>query len=319
MIKDLNDLNELTWAYRTSRILQVAVKLGLFTELSDRPQTAQELADRCGAKPDLLEKILIAAAAMDLVQKHGRHYQNTPLSQTYLVEGKPLYQGDIILHGANVWRFWDQLPETILEHPAGPDDDRQSHRHFILGMHNITMAGRGQRFLDSVDLTGRRRLFDVGGGPGTYSILACRQYPDLKAVVFDLPETIAIAREMIQKEGMQDRISVQEGSWETHDFGHGHDVVLMSNILHGPASGAPMKLQKAFGSLVPGGLLAVQEFLLNDTKTGPLFPALFNVMVGAYSEQELTSLIPKTCFSVPKIKSRDPHNGSAWITALKEA
>jgi predicted O-methyltransferase YrrM len=318
MIKDLSDLNELTWAYRTSRILQVAVKLGLFTELAGRPQTAEELARRCGAKPDLFEKILIAATAMGLLEKHGLHYHNTPLSQMYLTAGKPLYQGDIILHGANVWDFWDQLPQAVLEKSAGSDDGRASHRHFILGMHNLTMAGRGQRFLEAVDLSGRRSIFDVGGGPGTYSILACRKYPDLKAVVFDLPETIAIAREMIRKEGMQDRISVREGSWDTHDFGHGHDVVLMSNILHGPASGAPMKLQKAFDAITPGGLLAVQEFLLNDTKTGPLFPALFNVMVGAYSESELISLIQKTGFSAPKIASRDPHNGAEWIVATKE-
>ena len=214
MNKDLKYLTELTWAYRASRTLQVAVKLGVFTELAEQPKTALQLAASSGAKPELLDKILIACTAMELLQKQGGQYQNTPLSAEYLVEGKPLYQGDIIRHGAGVWEFWDQLPQAVLEHPSGPENEQQAHRHFILGMHNITMGGRGQLFLDAVDLSGRRQLFDVGGGPGTYSILACKKYPDLKATLFDLPETVEIAEEMIQKEGLSNRISVRRGSWE---------------------------------------------------------------------------------------------------------
>lgn len=317
MNKELNYLNELTWAYRKSRILQVAVKLGIFTELAVGPQTAQKLSACVRAKPDLLEKILIAAVALGLLDRQGDQYQNTPLSAEYLVEGRPLYQGDIILHGAGVWHFWDQLPQVVLEQSAESENEQQARRHFILGMHNLTMAGRGQFFLDSVDLTGRRKLFDVGGGPGTYSVLACRKYPDLKAVVFDLPETITITRERIRQEGLQDRIELQAGSWESDDFGCGKDVVLMSNILHGPQSSTFMKLHKAFNSLAPGGLLAVQEFLLNDSKTGPLMPALFNVMVGAYSQSELLSLIEQTGFSGPKLVSRNDQIGAAWITAEK--
>ena len=38
------------------------------------------------------------------------------------------------------------------------------------------------------------------------------------------------------------------------DFGSGHDVVLFSNVLHGPNSMAAMKLEKAFDSLDSGGI-----------------------------------------------------------------
>ena len=312
----LNYLNDLTWGYRASRILQTAVRLKLFTHLDKRGRTCEELAALCSAKPQLLQKILIACCAMGLLQTDSDVYSNTELSQTYLVEDKPLYQGHIIAHTARVWDFWNDLPNDVFGVPPQEDPD-QSHRDFILGMRDITMAGRGQLFIDHIDLSGRKKLFDVGGGPGLYSILACRKYPELTATVFDLPETIAITRQIIEQENMTERISVCEGNWDTDDFGSGNDVVLFSNVLHGAESDAMQKLQKAFDSMNPGGMVAIQEFALDDAKSGPLIPALFNVMVGAYSNTELLELLTQTGFSNAHVVAQSEEIGCTWITANK--
>jgi len=317
MKNDIEYLNELAWGYRKARVLHAANSLGIFTTLSEGPLTAQQLAQTCRAKPQMLQKLLIACTAMGLLEKTGDSFANTPFADTYLVRGRPLYQGDIIAHSACVWNFWNRLEDEIrIEGPVPPDPARQ-HRHFIMGMHNIAMLGRAKTMADALDLRGRRRLFDVGGGPGTYSIVLCRKFPQLTAVVFDLPETIAITRQIIAREGMQDRISVREGSWDTHDFGHDNDVVLLSNILHGPESKAEMKLSKAHASMAPGGLLVIQDFVLNDEKSGPLVPALFNIMVGAYSRGELFSLIRQAGFGRPQILVEQAQQGITIITAEK--
>ena len=260
--------------------------------------------------------MLIACCSLGLLERDGDAYRNTSLSQEYLVEGKPLYQGNIIAHAARVWDYWHNLPQLILENPQ-PPTEAQDHRNFILGMRDITMGGRGQVFLDNIDLSGRKKLFDVGGGPGLYCILACQKYPQLTATLFDLPETIAIAREIIEEAGLTDRISVCEGSWETGDFGSGNDVVLFSNVLHGANSMAAMKLKKAFDSLVSGGMVAIQEFALNDEKTGPQLPALFNVMVGAYSKRELIEQIAGAGFVNANVVTENEQVGCTWITAIK--
>jgi predicted O-methyltransferase YrrM len=309
-------LNQLTWECRASRVLHVAVLLKVFTRLSDTPRGCDELAAACGAKADVLDKVLIACCSLGLLERDGDAYRNTELSQEYLVDGKPLYQGNIIAHAARVWDYWHDLPQLILEKPQ-PPTEAQDHRNFILGMRDITMGGRGQIFLDYIDLSGRKHLFDVGGGPGLYSILACQKYPQLKATLLDLPETIAIAREFVEEAGLADRISLRGGSWETDDFGSGNDVVLFSNVLHGPASMAKMKLKKAFDSLDSGGLLAIQEFALNDDKTGPELPALFNVMVGAYSKPELIEQITQADFINTNIVTENEKIGCTWITAIK--
>jgi hypothetical protein len=94
-------------------------------------------------------------------------------------------------------------------------------------------------------------------------------------------------------------------------------VVLLSNILHGPASKADIKLKKAYDSMVQGGLLVVQDFLLNDEKSGPLIPALFNVMVGTYSCCELLSIIKAAGFEHAKVIVSSQEIGFTWITAIK--
>ena len=93
--------------------------------------------------------------------------------------------------------------------------------------------------------------------------------------------------------------------------------MLLSNVLHGPGSKAEMKLKKAYDSMVDGGLLVVQDFLLNDEKTGPLIPALFNVMVGTYSRRELLSMIKETGFTNATVVVSSQEIGFTWITAEK--
>ena len=308
-------LNELSWGYRASRALQVASGLGVFTVLSDCAMGAGEIAEKCRSKAGLTEKLLIGCVAMGLLEKKEGRYRNSALAEKYLVRGGEFYQGDIIAHSANVMEYWNRLEDEIRIEERRGDKAAEGHRNFIMGMANIAAAGRAKMFVDKIDLTGRRKLLDIGGGPGSYSIAACRRYRELKAVVFDLPETIAITRQIIAEEGMGDRVSVREGDWGTDSFGKGNDVALLSNVLHGASSGAEMKLGKARESLVDGGLLVVQEFLLNDEKSGPLIPALFNIMVGAYSEGELLGLIKEAGFAGAEIIMRSEEIGCSWITA----
>jgi len=318
MDNDFVMISDLTWGYRAARILQVANKIDLFTRLGDKSLSLHELCDACGTKPETTERLLIACAALGLIERDGPLYRNTARAGAYLVKGTKLYQGDIIAHSDVVRGFWDRLEDDICLKPPQVDQGAV-HHSFIMGMHNITMGGRGRIFTENIDLTGRKRLLDVGGGPGAYSILACRNQPQLKAVVFDLPETIAIAREVVAKEGLAGRISFCEGNWDTDAFGEGFEAVLMSNVMHGPGSMAPMKLQKAFRAMVPGGLLIVQEFLLNDDKTGPLTAALFNVMVGAYAAGELLGIIRQAGFCRARLVINDENVGAGWITAEKQA
>jgi len=80
---------------------------------------------------------------------------------------------------------------------------------------------------------------------------------------------------------------------------------------------AELKLGKAYKSMVSGGLLVIQDFLLNNDKTGPLKEALFNVMVGVFSEEELLNEIGDAGFVEAKVVVQAEEFGSSWVTAVK--
>lgn len=317
-VKNLGQLIELSWAYRASRVLHVAVNMGLFEILSSNPLTAGEVAKELGSKPKMTEKMLIALTALGLIEFRKNKYKNSEIAEKYLVKGS-YYQGNWIKHSYHLWDYWGDLEYEVGGTAASKKTAGREDRHytFIMAMHDLAIGEEAEELLDFVDLQGRKRLLDVGGGPGTFSVLICQKYPEIRATVFDLPETIRITREMVTNYGMEERITFIEGDWNTDDFGEGYDTVLMSNILHGPESNAEMKLRKGYASLVDGGLLIVRDFVLNKSKTGPISQALFNIMVGAYSIDEIKNIIKDAGFVEVK-EVEIPHKTHSIIVAYKE-
>jgi len=323
-IRWANEVNELSWNYRAARAVHAAHATGIFERLGESRASAATVAADRQLDAAMVEKLLIVLAAMGLARRSGDTWRLTPKAKATLVSAAPLYQGNIIAHSAQMARFWNDL-ELIVRGKKGGwalvekgEPALRSHRDFILAMHNMAMAGRAAELADRVDVEGRRTLIDIGGGPGTYAMALCERNPALRATVFDLPETIAIAREVIARFGMQDRVKTVVGDWDSDEFGRANDGVLMSSVLHGPPSGAEMKLAKAHRALVPGGLLIIQDFLMNAGKTGPLIPALFNVMVGAFSLPELTDRMAAAGFKKMRRIAMPKQVGTTILTALKQ-
>jgi ubiquinone/menaquinone biosynthesis C-methylase UbiE len=321
-IDEALELLELCWQFRPVRVLMVGHQLGIFEALRI-PQTAAQVAKQCGTDPSMTERLLIACCALGVVQRDKGKFGLTKLGRDLLLPESPRYIGGILGHYENLWWFWTGLKEVVrtgkreAAPPAPQEFADKWHEFWIWAMHGIAANGVGQWLASNLDLSDRKLLLDVGGGPGTYSVILCQRFPNLRAVIWDLPRTLAIAEEVIKRFGMQGRITLQVGDWNKDEFGTGYDCLLMSNILHGPSSQAPMKLAKAFRALESGGLLIVHDFLLNDEKTGPLPAALFNLMVGAYSVGELMALIEEAGFKDVRLVAYLPKRGSGLITAIR--
>jgi ubiquinone/menaquinone biosynthesis C-methylase UbiE len=333
------DLIARMWAGRVSRALQAASGVGLFARLAKGDATAETVAGDLALDAAMTEKLLTACAALDLVARCDRGWRLTPRAEATLVPGAPLYQGDALAHSAQVEPVWNDLAAHVRGREGwsrfveGGDPPERSHRPFILAMHNMAMAGRAAELADRVadacgELSGH--LMDVGGGPGTYAMALCERNPELQATVLDLPETVEIAREVVEKMGMTDRVRAVAGDWsedeflpppadESGDEAALNDAVLMSNVLHGPESRARMKLTKARRSLRPGGTLIIQDFLLNDERTGPLKPALFNLMVGAFSRMELARRLASAGFAEMQHLPMPEDLGTSLLIAAKLA
>jgi hypothetical protein len=231
--------------------------------------------------------------------------------------------GGVLDHGESLWWHWSGLPDVVRsgDWSVAPEPPQSFvdnwHQYFIWAMHGNSANGVGQWLACQVELDSRRILLDVGGGPGTNSIALCQRFPDLKAVVWDLPKTLDITRGIIAKFGMEDRIGLKKGDWNEDDFGLDYDCLLMSNILHGPGERAVMKLAKAKAALKAGGLLMVNDFLLENDKCGPLPATVFNIMIGAYSAEEMLAVVTEAGFEDASLIARDDRRGSGLVTARR--
>jgi predicted O-methyltransferase YrrM len=282
--------------------LHAAVRLDVFSTFRDQRLSAAELAQRLGTDERGLCALLDALTAMELLEKRDGLYATSRAARNLLCSDSSAYLGDIIRHHANLVTGWGRLDEAVrsgapVRKRSSFDDDR-ARDSFLKGMLNLAKLV-APRLVPEIDLSGRRRLLDLGGGPGTYAIWFCRHNPDLRATVFDLPTSRTVAEETISSFEMTERVSFEGGDYLSDPLPGGFDVAWLSHILHaeGPESCARI-ISRAAAALEPGGLILVHEFLLNEAKDGPLFPALFalNMLIGtesgrAYSAAEISGML----------------------------
>lgn len=272
---------EISSAYWHSSVLHVANSLDVFTRLADAPATVEELAQKCGADARGMEMILIGCIGLGLLSKEGGRYSNTPLADTFLVKGRPRYQGGIVSMFESWVSAWSKLKDAVVSGKPvvvkQHDHGEEATRTYIMGMlyRGIPQA---ELLASEVPLAGRKKLLDVGGGPGIFSIIFCQKNPGLSADVMDLPQTLRVTREIITNYGATAQVATCEGSYLEDEFGAGYDAVLLSSMIsqEGPEVIKSI-LRKSFNAMNPGGLIMVQEQFLNTEKTGPLLPVLIGL------------------------------------------
>lgn len=300
-----SELLQLSGGYWSVSALHAAVKLDVFTQLAEGDLPAREVARLTASDQRGMEMLLDALAALGLLRKTADIYSAPPTILKFLSRTSDNYLGYIILHHHHLMAGWNRLDEAVKTGaPSGTSsahaDEESTRENFLMGMFNLASLS-APKIVPAIDLSERRRLLDLGGGPGTYAIHFCLHNPGLEAVIFDLPTTRRFAEQTVERFQLDGRISFAAGDIITDDIGSGFDVVWISQLLHseGP-QGAALMLEKAVRALVPGGLVLVQEFILDDTRAAPPFPALFslNMLIGtssgqSYSQGELTRMMTR--------------------------
>ena len=286
--------------YQESRVLLSAVELDVFTAV-DGGATAERVATArsCDARATAL--LLNALVALGILTKKDGVFANGPLAVRYLAADSKDDARAALKHNLALWSRWSTLTEAVrtggavaLREPAARGDDWTV--PFIAAMHR-NAALRAPVVVRAVGADRVRRLLDVGGGSGAYSIAFAQANPELQADVLDLPSVVPIAEEHIAAAGLTGRARTRTGDLRRDAFGTGYDLVLLSAICHmlGPAENQDL-LRRVHAALGPGGRVVVQDFLVDPDGTSPAHAALFalNMLVGTpagstYSEDDYTA------------------------------
>lgn len=280
---DPSKIIALSTAYWGSQALLTANRLGVFDVLASGPLSADALAEQLDLDKRMLSLFMNACVGLGLCEKIDEQYRNARVSDVFLTSGSPASMRNSMSFMDDLYATWGDLEKALRTgEPAKAaitylGSDEEQTRHFVYSMHDRAMA-IGQALPQVLDLTGRRRMLDVGGGPGTFSALLTQRYDGLRSDVLELDGVANIAEEILDELGVGNRVKMVRGDYHTSSFGSGYDVVLMSGMFHRETADACRRLiGKAQDCLEPGGILVVNDVFTDEDGAHPEFSALFGI------------------------------------------
>ena len=300
-------------SFLKSRVILSASELDLFTRLDGNFVSAKDLADMLSLNERATTRILDCLITYDLLEKKNDQYRTTEKG-SYL---SSLHTNSIlpmVKHMNGIWDNWSCLSEAIKKgtnpylKPVVDAQSEEDKKSFIGAMH-FAAKRLSDIIAAAYDLSPFKRLLDVGGGSGAYTISFLKKNPQLNSVIFDLEGVIPIAKENIREEHFQDRVDLVAGNFYKDELPAGCDIALLSAIIHQNSPEQNFELyQKIYRVLDPGGVLLIRDHIMDASRTKPPAGALFalNMLVNTpagdtYTFSEVKDYLEKAGFIEVKL------------------
>jgi O-methyltransferase domain/Dimerisation domain len=268
------------WA---SSILGAAARLGLFSVLEGAPENAENLARKMGVSLRGVQALLDGLTGLGLLSLSNGRYENSREASAFLVRGKPACCGamaDVMMGDLETLQ---KLPESVKTGlPCATNQADVADNRFwaelvpAIASQSFPIAQIAAQRL-GIAVASTVSWLDVGGGSGIFSAVWLGANPLARAFQLDWPSVNKVARGFVATFGVADRFETIDGDFHTTDFGAAkYDFAIYSHIAHQetPESNIATfrKLRKA---LKMGGTLVVNDFILNDDRTGHPFAMMF--------------------------------------------
>jgi SAM-dependent methyltransferase len=278
-------LQRISKAFWESAALMSAVELGVFTAIAQGENTIAKAARALDIESVNAERLLTVLTAMELVSRNGDEFHNAADVDRFLVEGKESYAGPWMLFGKPRWNAWGELTEHL---KVRADDQRllgsydesftvERAREYHEATYSIGM-GAARRFHRQVDLSGRTKIMDLGGGSGCYCIVAAQQNPEIRAEVLDLPPVVVVTAEYLAANGVADAVVATACDFTKDALPRDADVAIMaSNLPQYSRDIIADVVARVHDALLPGGEFHLIGEMVDADGRGPLAPALWGL------------------------------------------
>ena len=260
---------------RQYHAVMAALDLGMF-EIFREPKTGPVCARALGCRPEIVTLLCDGLVTLGLLEKTGEHYHDSGITLACLVGDAPYPQHRAIAFQRKLADFWADLPRIAKEGPVTCDRARMFRDVIIPSMAENCRCGLLQQVTACVaavpEFNSARRMLDLGGGHGLYSIAFCQKNPALHAVVFDLPPVTDATRDFIGRY-RAGRVSVLPGDFFKDPIGSGYDIIFSSS---NPGGKVPELIPKIADALNPGGLF-INKQGRDDARSDPLLSLEWNL------------------------------------------
>lgn len=285
----------ITGGWATS-ILGAAAQHGIFTVLEGNPASTEEVSKKTEISPRGAQALLDGLTGLGLLTLSEGRYHNTADASQFLVKGKPSYLGglaEVFLHDFATWQNLPTAAKTGL--PSATDTSDVADNPFwhilvpAIAALSFPVAQMAAERL-SIAKAGPVSWLDVGGGSGVWSAVWLGLNKQATGAQLDWPRVNQIGRGFVTKFGVADRYHTIDGDFHTTDFGSAkYDYAIYAHIAHqeSPADNLAI-FHKFHKALKPGGTLLINDFILNDNRTGHPFALMFAAQMLAVSKNGFT-------------------------------
>jgi ubiquinone/menaquinone biosynthesis C-methylase UbiE len=309
---------QMAWGYVPPLVLEAAIRHHVFDVLDSGPKDIWEVQKATGASARGLAAIMDALVGLNFLSKDEQNrFALTPESSTFLVSTKPTFFGGMIKHcSEQLIPRWLNLNEVVATgKPVSAVNEEKSggefFHEFVLDIFPMSYAPAQAlaAHMNYGSSSSSVRVLDLAAGSGVWGIAQAQSSPNVSVTAVDWPEVIDITKKTAAKFGLTDRFSFVEGDLLDVSFNSGHNIATLGHILHSEGEARSRKLlAKTFAALASGGTIAVQEFLVNKERTGPVNGLFFavNMIVNTqegntWSFEEIGAWLEEAGFSNPRL------------------
>ncbi|WP_305968492.1 MULTISPECIES: methyltransferase [unclassified Mameliella] len=295
LLTEADEISQIAFGFMGSKALFAALELEVFTHLAKGAMTAGELAAAAEMHEDRAMTLLTALAGMGLVAVEEGRFSNAPAAEAFLVQGAKYDFSDYLRLqvGKQMYPLMEQLEGALSGEMS--DEDTASYADWFSDPDEAKLysesqhagsLGPARQLARSLDLSGKKKMLDVGGGTAAFDITLCQKNPDLTATVLEFPNVAALGRGYVEKAGLSDRIAYLNGNALETPWPEGQDVVLMSYLFSGvPGETHAGLIAQAFKVLNPGGVVLIHDFIVKEDRTGPGLAALWQLQHTAFTPE----------------------------------
>jgi SAM-dependent methyltransferase len=289
-------LMQMMQGIEVTAILQAAVRIGVFDRIAEGSERADAIAAASGADERGIRILLDGLAALGLLETRDGGYALSPMAGAFLVSSRPTYLGGMveIMAGDWAWTAFPRLADAVRGGGCILDEHAETPGHafweaFAPSSVGMTMpsAHRLAEILGPwAAWRERLEILDVACGSGLYSLTLAAAHPQARTTLADWPNVLALTRRNVDRMGLAERASDRPGDIFEGPLGGPYDLVVASHIFHHFSEARCRQLlRRLHDALLPGGRLAINDFMAAGSPAEEPFPFLFSVIMLTWTRE----------------------------------
>lgn len=268
-------LFDMIYAPVYTKMLFAGIELNIFSFLKE-PRSHEQISEILDLDTSNTQHLLDALAAIDLLTKYQGEYQNTSITNKYLIKDSELYMGDFLTTYSSVTGFEDLDIKALVENgpiEASSNPTNMQSDDFIQMLKNSQRIGRAYDIAELVstlpEFSNFKRMLDLGGGPGLLTMAILKKHNAMQGVVFEAQEIAQVTCETIKEYRMQNRMDVISGDFMTDAIGENYDLIFACGSLNFAKHNMDGIIRKIYDALNPKGVfVCISEGLIFE-ETAP--------------------------------------------------